>query len=462
MLWRAPWIRRRGALLGLAAWDVGSLYLSYNLTYLRRLGEWEGWSQGLLVITATWLSISYLAGRYSPAEMKDKNYGLSRVGETLLAACGVLMVFVGHSWIYQVVDAETRFRGFMIPLVGYAIAFSTLGQTAALKASRKQVKWLLVSNENERRVIRQELNSERSTTNKDCVIFDPAQTGERLRTAPNPETSSIAVGNLEATDQDLLTSLLRHKEGGEQIIPILSWCELELQRIPPELIKTEWLIQAEGFGLRPGSLYWRVKRLCDVCGSAALLIITAPLLVLGALVIWLEDQGPVLYCQIRSGLYGRPIRIWKLRSMRVNAEALGVQWASQQDPRITSVGRILRATRIDELPQLANVINGDLSLIGPRPERPEIEADLERLIPHYRVRHWIRPGLSGWAQVCYPYGASVEDSRMKLSYDFYYLRNASVALDILITMKTIRLVARAKGASPRTQARSQSKQEIEP
>ena len=449
MLWRAPWIKRRGALLGLAAWDVGSLYLSYNLTYLRRLGEWEGWSQGLLVITATWLSISYLAGRYSPAETKDKSYGLTRFGETLLAACGVLVVFVSHSWIYQVVDAETRFRGFMIPLVGSAIALSTLGQTAALRLSSKKRKWLLVSNENECRVIRKELDNETPTTEEDYLIFNPAETVERFGAPPTAEASSIAVGNLETSNQDLIKNLLRLRESGEQIIPLLSWCEQELQRIPPELIKAEWLIQAEGFGLRPGSLNWRIKRLCDVCGAAALLIVSAPLLILGGLLVWLEDGGPVFYCQIRSGLYGRPIRIWKLRSMRVNAEALGAQWASQQDPRITNVGRILRATRIDELPQLVSVINGDLSLIGPRPERPEIEEDLERLIPHYRVRQWIRPGLSGWAQVCYPYGASVEDSRMKLSYDLYYLRNTSLFLDFLITIKTIRLVAGAKGASPK-------------
>ena len=125
------------------------------------------------------------------------------------------------------------------------------------------------------------------------------------------------------------------------------------------------------------------------------------------------------------------------------------QWAAKRDPRITRIGRIIRATRIDELPQLINVINGDLSLIGPRPERPEIEEGLEQKIPHYRVRHWIRPGLSGWAQVCYPYGASVEDSRMKLSYDLYYLRNSNLFLDFLITIKTIRLVTGAQGASPK-------------
>ena len=450
MLWRAPWFKRRMALMALATWDVASLYLSYNLTYLRRLGEWEGWSQGLLVIAATWLSISYLAGRYSQSETNDKDNGLIRFSETLLAACGILVVFVGHSWIYQVVDAETRFRGFMIPLVGYAIALSTLGQTVALRLASKTRKWLLVSHENECTVIRRELDNEPLATEKDCLIFNPAEMVERFGAPPpTAEVSSIAVGNLETSDQDLITNLLRLRESGEQIISLLSWCEQELQRIPPELIKAEWLIQAEGFGLRPGSLNWRIKRLCDVCGAAALLIVSAPLLILGGLLVWLEDRGPVFYSQIRSGLYGRPIRIWKLRSMRTNAEALGAQWASRQDPRITDVGKILRATRIEELPQLVSVINGDLSLIGPRPERPEIEEDLERLIPHYRVRQWIRPGLSGWAQVCYPYGASVEDSRMKLSYDLYYLRNTSLFLDFLITIKTIRLVAGAKGASPK-------------
>ena len=134
--------------------------------------------------------------------------------------------------------------------------------------------------------------------------------------------------------------------------------------------------------------------------------------------------------------------------MRVDAEANGLQWAQQRDPRITRCGACLRRLRIDELPQLWAVLRGDLSLIGPRPERPELELELEQEIPHYRVRHWIRPGLSGWAQVNYPYGNSVADSRIKLSYDLYYLRNAGILLDLLILMKTIRLVLRAQGAQP--------------
>ena len=448
MLWRAPWLKRRLALMGFAGWDVGSLYLAYNLTYLRRLGEWEGWSNGLIAITVIWLGISYLAGRYSPSEVSRRDYGLIRFVETLLAALGVLVVFIGHSWIYQIVDAQTRFRGFMIPWAGYAVAFSSLGQAVALKISGKNKKWLLVSSSDEARMIRQELENEHPAVQKSCIVGGSSDLTASISSSSDVK-SSIAIGTLEASDQDMVGKLLGLRESGEEIIPLLSWCEQELQRIPPELIKAEWLIQAEGFGLRPGSLNWRLKRFCDVFGATALLVVTSPVLVLGGLLIYLEDRGPILYSQIRSGLYGKPIRIWKLRSMRVNAEADGARWASNQDPRITYVGRILRATRIDELPQLVNVLNGELSLIGPRPERPEIEEDLEQLIPHYRVRHWIRPGLSGWAQVCFPYGASIEDSRMKLSYDLYYLRNSNLFLDFLITIKTIRLVTGAKGASPR-------------
>ena len=448
MLWRAPWLKRRISLAGLAAWDVGSLYLAYNLTYLGRLGAWEGWSRGLLAITFIWLSVSYLSGRYSPDETKRGGYALICFFETLVAALGVLIVFIGHSWIYQVVDAETRFRGFMIPWAGYAMAFSTLGQSVALRISDKKRKWLLISDSDEARVIRRELENEQQVTQRNCKVIAPCDVCETIM-GSDFDHQSIAVGSLQASDQELIEMLVGLKESGERIIPLLSWCEQELQRIPPEMIKAEWLIQAEGFGLRPGSLNWRIKRFFDVFGATALLIITTPVLILGGLLIWIEDRGPILYSQIRSGLYGRPIRIWKLRSMRIDAEVHGAQWASKRDRRITQVGNVLRATRIDELPQLINVINGELSLIGPRPERPEIEKDLEQLIPHYRVRHWIRPGLSGWAQVCFPYGASIEDSRMKLSYDLYYLRNSNLFLDFLITIKTIRLVAGARGASPK-------------
>jgi lipopolysaccharide/colanic/teichoic acid biosynthesis glycosyltransferase len=191
----------------------------------------------------------------------------------------------------------------------------------------------------------------------------------------------------------------------------------------------------------------------DLALGSLIVVASIPIIVLAAIAIKLTDGGPVFYRQIRSGLYGQPYTIWKLRSMRVNSEEQGAQWAEQNDARITWVGSILRRTRLDELPQLWSVLKGDMSLIGPRPERPEIEEMLEEQIAHYRIRHWIRPGMSGWAQVCFPYGASLADSRMKLSYDLFYLRNAGFLLDILILIKTIKLVTRAEGAIPRQAAK---------
>ena len=215
------------------------------------------------------------------------------------------------------------------------------------------------------------------------------------------------------------------------------------------MISAQWLVQAEGFVLRPGSLNWRVKRLGDIIGASVLLAASAPVIVISALLIYAEDKGPIFYGQVRTGYCGERIKIWKLRSMKANAERSGgAQWAQRNDPRITNVGRVLRATRIDELPQLMNVLIGELSLIGPRPERPEFEVDLEKHIPHYRVRHWIRTGLSGWAKVCFPYGASIEDSKAKLSYDLYYIRNSGLLLDLLILIKTIRLVTWKAGSEP--------------
>jgi lipopolysaccharide/colanic/teichoic acid biosynthesis glycosyltransferase len=169
------------------------------------------------------------------------------------------------------------------------------------------------------------------------------------------------------------------------------------------------------------------------------------LLLLAAALVRLQDGGPILYRQRRTGLFGQPFKVLKIRTMVPDAEEGMAQWAQVSDQRITPVGLWLRRTRLDELPQLLNVLRGEMSLIGPRPERPELEVDLENRIPNYRLRHWVRPGLSGWAQVNMPYGASVEDAELKLSYDLFYLRNASIWLDLLILLKTIKTVLKGAG-----------------
>ena len=446
MLWRAPWLRARAILLSVAAWDALCIFGSYKYIYIEKVKEWNGISSGLVVIWATWLSMSYLIGRYSAEGNGTKLSRLVKVATTTIPAVAVLMIFVGHSWFYQVNDAATRFRGFVIPLLGMCTISSALGQLLALRLMQKGKRWSIVCSDEEKVIIEKEIK-ELTDKQKPRLLLK----GELglLNTMIGGRDSNIAVSESVMADESALEDLLKLKEKGITTVSTIRWFEERLQRIPTELINAQWLIQAEGFVLRPGSVNWRVKRLGDIIGASVLLAATAPVILLSALLIYAEDRGPVFYGQVRSGYCGEPIRIWKLRSMRVNAEQVGgPQWAQRKDPRITRIGSILRKTRIDELPQLINVLIGELSLIGPRPERPEFEIDLEKHIPHYKVRHWIRPGLSGWAQVCFPYGASIEDSKSKLSYDLFYIRNSGLFLDLLILIKTIRLVAWKAGSEP--------------
>lgn len=446
MVWRASWMRERLSLMGLALWDLGVIAGAYNLIYARRLGAWPGLTGGLTAFVLVWLGGSYLLGRYSERPTPGLAGLWRALSATLTVALTVLLLFVGHSWLFAIHDAGTRFRGFLIPLLAVIVVLALGGQLLVGAASRRPSPWLLITSGVERDLLEQELGRRhpRLLPRTRVVTADQVE----LLLSGELDDTLVAISEQAEIHDSLLERLLALRSRGVRICSLVDWAETELQRVPPELLSDRWLLHADGFSIQPGRLRWRIKRLGDVIGALGLIVLTAPLILLGALMVRLEDGGPVLYSQIRTGLYGQPIRIWKLRSMRLNAEADGARWAARADPRITRSGSILRRLRIDELPQLFGVLAGDLSLIGPRPERPEIELDLEPRIPHYRVRHWIRPGLSGWAQVNYPYGASVEDSRMKLSFDLYYVRHSGLLLDLLITLKTIRLVLHARGAQP--------------
>ena len=228
------------------------------------------------------------------------------------------------------------------------------------------------------------------------------------------------------------------------------WCEKYLNRIPSNYLtseiynKNDWIFDSDNF-------QWRLKRFGDISISIFIIIFSFPLLIVCSFLIWFEDGGPIFYSQIRTGINGKEFKLTKLRTMKQKAEKSGPVWASQYDERITKIGSFLRRTRIDELPQLISVFLGDMSLIGPRPERPEIEITLKENIPHYDLRNLIKPGLSGWAQVNYPYGASIKDSAIKLSYELFYIRNQSFLLDILIFFKTIKLILNMKGSVPKKQ-----------
>ena len=190
-----------------------------------------------------------------------------------------------------------------------------------------------------------------------------------------------------------------------------------------------------------------MKRLFDLLAALTLLLLTFPVMLITALLIVLEDGFPIFYRQERVGLNGRLFNVVKFRSMRRDAEGDGKpRWATANDDRTTRVGRIIRKLRIDELPQLFSVLNGDMSLVGPRPERPYFVDQLTRDIPFYAVRHSVKPGVTGWAQVSYPYGASVDDSMQKLQYDLYYVKNHTLFLDIVVLFETVGVVLTGKGA----------------
>ncbi len=225
----------------------------------------------------------------------------------------------------------------------------------------------------------------------------------------------------------------------------LALAERQLERIPPALLPDPWLSYAEIPWNALFSPQRQLKRVADVLLALLLLAVTAPVVLIAAFLIWMEDRGSVFYVQERSGWLGQSFKVLKLRTMKVASPYAPVTWTLPGDDRITRVGHWLRRTRIDELPQLINVVAGEMSLIGPRPERPELELQLEVSIPHYRKRHWMRPGLSGWAQVCAPYASSIEDSELKLSYDLYYLKNFSTWLDLLILLRTIKTILKVAG-----------------
>jgi sugar transferase (PEP-CTERM system associated) len=243
-----------------------------------------------------------------------------------------------------------------------------------------------------------------------------------------------------------LKDLLRVKTAGVHVNEISTFLERETGRVDLDSVNPSWLIFSDGFSSSRmlSSLF---KRLFDIAASLILLAITLPLIVLTAILVKLESRGPAFYRQRRVGLYSQGFDIVKLRSMRQDAEAAGrAVWAERDDPRITRVGRVIRKLRIDELPQTWSVLKGEMSFVGPRPERPQFVDELEQQLPYYAERHMVKPGITGWAQINYPYGASIEDARQKLEYDLYYAKNYSPFLDLLILLQTIRVVLFPEGA----------------
>ncbi len=234
------------------------------------------------------------------------------------------------------------------------------------------------------------------------------------------------------------TTFCQLRYTGIRVSSLASLCEEVYQFVPLELVTPQWLLAASDL---PQILYIRkMKRAFDVATSLLGLLVLGPLALLAALAIRLTSDGPVLYRQTRAGRFGKPFQVLKLRTMPTDAEAGGARWSTANDSRTTPLGRFLRRYRIDEIPQMINVLRGEMSFVGPRPERPEFVETLRKEIPYYEERMFTQPGITGWAQVRFPYGENVEDARRKLEYDLYYIKHMSVFLDIFILLDTVKII----------------------
>ena len=265
------------------------------------------------------------------------------------------------------------------------------------------------------------------------------------RFVENLGVSEVVLALQERRNSLPLKDLLRIKTKGVHVNDFSSFIERETGRVDLDTINPSWLIFSDGFS--SGRMFSSaVKRIFDITASVILLALTFPIIALFALLVKIDSKGPAFFRQQRVGLFGEPFTVIKLRSMRTDAEKDGAKWAEENDPRVTRLGRFIRKVRIDELPQTWSVLKGEMSFVGPRPEVPSFVDSLEEEIPFYGERHMVKPGITGWAQINYPYGASVEDSRCKLEYDLYYAKNYTPFLDFVILLQTLRVILWPEGA----------------
>ncbi len=428
-------------LLGMVLQYRGDSYLVLNYEY----GYFK-----ILAVTAIVLMFSHWFDLYDPRNLNEKGELYFR----LLLVPGVLaltLAAVGYVFPRYLPGNNAALAGLLIltlALFGWRMAYAWLVQQPYLRErvyvvgigerAQRLVNGLRTRPELAVEVVGWSGNVEGAVT-RDSVAshlmeLTKQQKFHRVIVAMPDRRGNLPVGEL-----------LQLRLAGIKVEEATSWLERMSGKIEVEQLYPSWLVFAEGFRFSASVMF--VRRLLSLLASAVLLLVVLPLIPLVILAIKVSSPGPVLYRQKRVGLGGVTFHCYKFRTMRKDAEAdTGPTWAGDDDPRITRIGRVLRATRLDEIPQLWCVLKGDMAFVGPRPERPEFVAWLTREIPYYAVRHAVRPGITGWAQIRYKYGNTVEDAKEKLQYDLFYIKNGSLGLDLLIMFQTIKIVLLGRGA----------------
>ena len=397
----------------------------------------------LFIFTLLWIFVSYLRGRYS----KKRKLNVFREYLLELRKLFTISIIITISLFFlKVFRVDLNLYSKNLPFIfSIYISLGILNQFLNLNIINYLIpfKKELIYFKGKKEVINEIKLLMRDFEYQKKVKFICIDANYNSYKIPDKFLVSSKVEFYENKDE-LLEYCVRN---GVQIFTICNWFENELNCLPVNFLEYDNFLFTKNYQ-KEKDFEFKLKRISDIFLSLILIIFLSPLVLISGLFIWLTDRGPIFYMQEREGLLRKKLKIFKLRTMIVDAESNGPQWALKNDKRITFIGRILRKTRIDELPQLISVLKGEMSLIGPRPERPEFNILLENEIPHYNLRHLVKPGLSGWAQVNYPYGSSYKDANNKLSYDLYYISNYSIFLDLIILFKTMRTIISGKGSSP--------------
>ncbi|MBX2989427.1 MAG: sugar transferase [Bdellovibrionaceae bacterium] len=430
--------------------DLLLLALSFGAVVWLRFGTVDAvaWMDPLVAVVGFFcLLFLYVFGTYDVDDLGAKRFIWTRVALALLAA---FTVGLAVNFFLQADRSGLFGRGVFVGalLMDYVLAVAVRQILASrLRRRRRTQNWLLLASADKGARVAEELR--RNHLQGLLQVFPlghPVEDSRRdfLEALQVPRTG-IILGAEDAAWKHLENELVEVRLQGMNVAPLSSMYETLWRKIPVEYLDHRWFLQQDGFAIVNSSLRQRFKRLFDLGGSVLFIALMWPVMLLTALAVRLESKGPALYKQVRTGKGGEDFVIYKFRSMRVDAEKDGAQWAKTNDDRVTKVGRFIRRTRLDEFPQIWNILKGEMSFIGPRPERPEFNESLAKEIPYYQLRHLVRPGVTGWAQVMYPYGASRTDAQRKLEYDLYYIKNYSLLFDLKILLKTVRVVLFAAG-----------------
>jgi sugar transferase (PEP-CTERM system associated) len=437
--------------------DVAGILGLFSLTHFLRIGQGRPDLLSLSSLVGVFLLTMYVLDVYGGVLREGSIKLVVRTAFAVLIAAGVVA-----SLVYIIKPAESNalyWRGVLPVGTAMFLVWAVVCRkiVAAWMQSRAPGRWLVLGYGQLASCLWRDVGA-KSGLGQLCFLNHGSEDAGSTVNTPLPEGvvsdlprflerswSGVILATEQAPGDATLSELMRARLSGVRIYDLTDFYERFLFKLPVLNLRDNWLILAHGFDLLHHTVQLRAKRLIDLVLSFALMLALSPLMLITAIAIKLDSKGPVFYRQTRTGLNGATFSLYKFRTMIEDAEKSGARWARKRDPRITRVGRLLRSTRIDELPQLWNVLLGEMSFIGPRPERPDFNTELEAAIPYYDLRHLVKPGVTGWAQVLYPYGSSVEDAREKLQYDLYYIKNYSVMLDFVILIRTLRTVLVGRG-----------------